>query len=306
MDGSQQPDRFDALAGICDDRAGTHARVALLLKPIWEARRTIIILSLALASCRGPSVPVSPSPEIVSLRLLADSATSPLLQDLISTYRRPGVEIVQNLQTGEIGTIVEWLKNQDVPYALVDYVPDQGLDKVFWSTPVGEDGIAIVVHPSNPIADLTAAQLRTIWQGRAANWNLLGGPDLPLTVVARDETSSAAAVIQSMVLGDRRVTRAARLATTSQAVIDIVSADPGAIGYVSMGYLSSRVRALPLDGILPTPETVTSGQYPLRTPIVFVGLHEPGDDNYRAFFAWAQSQAGQAIVRHRYGSLAIQ
>jgi phosphate transport system substrate-binding protein len=236
--------------------------------------------------------------------LLTDSATSPLLQDFISAYRRPGIQITWDIQTGEIGTIVEWLKNQDAPYALIDYVPDQGFDKILWSTPVGEDGIAIVVHPSNSIADLTAAQLRAIWQGRIANWNSLGGPNLPLTVVARDEDSGAAAIIQAMVLGDRRVTRAARLATTSQAVIDIVSADPGAIGYVSMGYLSSRVRAVPLDGILPTPETVTSGQYPLRTPILLVGSHEPGDDNYRAFFAWAQSQEGQAIVRRRYGALA--
>jgi phosphate transport system substrate-binding protein len=183
-------------------------------------------------------------------------------------------------------------------------VPDQGLDKLLWSTPVGEDGIAIVVHPSNAIADLTAAQLRTIWQGRVANWNALGGANVQLIVVARDETSSAAAILQTMVLGDRRVTRAAQLATTSQAVIDIVSAEPGAIGYVSMGYLSSAVRAVPLDGTLPTPDTVTGGQYPLRTPILFAGLHEPGNDPYRAFFAWAQSPEGQAVVRRHYGALA--
>jgi phosphate transport system substrate-binding protein len=94
------------------------------------------------------------------------------------------------------------------------------------------------------------------------------------------------------------------LAATSQAVIDIVSADPGAIGYVSMGYLSSQVRAVRLDGVVPTPETVTTGQYPLRTPILFAGLHVPGDDAYRAFFAWVQSQEGQAIVRRHYGALA--
>jgi phosphate transport system substrate-binding protein len=306
LDGSQQLDRMGVLAGVCDDQAGARARATLLLKPIRDAGRTIIILSLALASCRGPSVPVSPSPEIVSLRLLTDSATSPLLQDLISAYRRPGIQITWDVQTGEIGTLVEWLKSQDAPYALIDYVPDRGFDQALWSTPVGEDGIAIVVHPSNAIANLTAAQLRAIWQGRIANWNVLGGPSLPMTVVARDEDSSTATVIQAMALGDRRVTRAARLATTSQAVIDIVSAEAGAVGSVSMGYLSPRVRAVPLDGVLPTPETVTSGQYPLRTPILFVGLREPGNDPYRAFFAWAQSQEGQAIVRRRYGTLATQ
>jgi phosphate transport system substrate-binding protein len=106
-----------------------------------------------------------------------------------------------------------------------------------------------------------------------------------------------------MVLGERIVTRAARLATTDQAVIDIVGSDRGAIGYVSMAYVTGRVRVVPLDGVLPTPDTVSANQYPLRTPIIFVGLRAPNDDGYRAFFAWTQSPEGQAVVKRRYGGL---
>ena len=275
----------------------------LTLNPFRGAKRTIVILSLALASCRGPLPPASPTPEVVSLRILADSATSPLLRDLASHYAPANVLITWDVQVGDASTALNWIKQGQAAYALLDYVPSAEFDSRWWTTPVGQDGIAVVVHPSNPIANLTAAQFRAVLQGRILNWAELGGTNMPLNVVARNDTSSDAAIIQSIALGDRRVTRSARLATTSQAVVDIVSADPGAIGYASMGYLNSSIRAVPLDGILPTSDTVTANQYPLRAPIVFVGLHEPGNDGYRAFFAWTQSPEGQAIVRQHYGGL---
>ncbi len=300
MDGSQQLYHSDGpfLAPMAE-----RFRTGLLVKPIRSAKRTIVILSLALAGCRGAVVPVNPTPDTVALRLLTDSATSPLLRDLAASYHPANIVITWNIQEGEVSTVLDWLKATEAAYALIDYVPDAGFDKTLWSTPVGQDGIAIVVNPSNAIASLTAAQLRGIFQGQTIDWKSLGASSGAITVVTRNDKSSAASLIQSMVLGDRRVTRAARLATTDQAVIDIVSAEPGAIGYVSMGYLANTVRAVPLDGVLPTPDTVTGNQYPLRTPIVFVGLHSPDNDAYRAFFAWVQSPEGQAIVRRHYGGL---
>jgi hypothetical protein len=281
-----------------------HSRPGSILKPFEGAKRTIVILSLALAGCRGQVLPASPTPDVVAIRLLADSSTSPLLQDLSQSYRPPGLLITWDIQVGEVSTVLGWLKSAQAPYALVDYSP--AIDSALWATPVGQDGIAIIVHPGNPVANLTAAQLRQIFQGNVANWQSLGGASLPVTIVVQSEGTSAAALIQSMVLGDRRVTRGARLATTSQGVIDIVRADPGAIGYVSMGYLTSSVRAVSLDGIALTPETVSASQYPLRTPILFVGLRAPENDAYRAFVVWAQSPDGQAVVRRRYGRHAVQ
>ncbi len=279
----------------------TANRRGFFLTPITKAKRTIVILSLALASCRSP-VPVSPTPEVVSLRLLTDNATAPLFSDLAGSYRSSRLLITWDVRASEVNTVLDWLRADEAPYVMLDYQPDFSSD--LWVTPIAQDGIAIVVHPSNPVANLTAAQLRAVLQGQITNWKALGGADIPLTVVARNESSSAARLIQSMALGDRRMTRAARLATTSQAVIDMVSADAGAVGYVSMGYLTAGVKAVALDDVLLTPDTVMANQYPLRTPIVIAGIHAPGNDAYREFFAWIQSPEGQAVVRRRYGGLA--
>jgi len=86
----------------------------------------------------------------------------------------------------------------------------------------------------------------------------------------------------------------------SQAVIDYVATHPAAIGYVSMGYLSPKVKALPIEGLTPTPETVQSGQYHLTRPLVVVTSRQPAGE-VRAFLDFALSPAGQAVVGGRYG-----
>jgi phosphate transport system substrate-binding protein len=273
----------------------------LIRMHINHAKRTLIILTLALAGCRAPISPPSPTPEIRSLRLAADSATLPLLRDLTGSYQPSGVTITWDIQVSEGQQVADWLKS-GIPYGLTDYLPEamSGL----WSTSVGQDAIAIIVPVSNPIGNLTAAQLRGILQGRIDNWKLLGGADLPITVVARDDTSSAATVLQSIVLGDRRTTLNARLAPSDQAAIDIVGGLPGGLGYVSINYLDSTVRAVPIEGVALAPQTVNV--YPIRAPIVFVGATEPNAGDYRAFFAWVQSPAGQAIVQRHCGGIPTQ
>ena len=271
------------------------------------AKRSIIILSLALAGCHGPVAPASPTPDVVSIKIYADSAASPLLRDLANAYRPSHTLIAWDIEMSESSALLDLLKTSKVPYALTAYLPPDLSGSTpnvpLWATPIGQTGIAIVVHPSNAVANLTAAQLRSILQGRIANWQMLGGADLPLTVIARDEGSSTASIIQTIVLGDRLTTRAAWLALTDEAVIALVSATPGAIGYVSVGFLNDNVKVVPVDGILPTPATLTANQYPIRSPLLFVGMTEPGDDAYRAFFSWVQSPDGQAIVRRHYGAL---
>ncbi|HVO41447.1 MAG TPA: substrate-binding domain-containing protein [Aggregatilineales bacterium] len=265
---------------------------------IKHAKQSLIILSLALAGCRGPIAPPTPTLEIKSLRLAADGATLPLLRDLTSNYVPTGVIIDWQIEVSEVHDMADWLKR--VPYALTDYVPEV-LSRDIWSTPVGQDAIAIIIPTSNTLTNLTAAQLRGVLQGRITNWTQLGGLDLPIVVVARDETSSAAMIVQSIVLGDRRTTRTARLAATDDTMVDLVGSIPGAVGYVSLSYLSNRVRALPIEGVAPSVSTMDS--YPIRAPILFVGASEPGDNAYRAFFSWVQSPAGQKIVRRHTGGL---
>lgn len=270
-----------------------------------KAKHTLLLLSLAIVGCRTQIAPASPTPDLTSLRLLTDSSTAPLLRDLVDHYRPNGVLISWDIEVAEAPTIVNWLRAANSTFALTSFLPNETITQnKLWVTPIGQDAVAFIVNTANPVAALSAAELRAILQGRITNWNQLGGTDMPITVVARQPESSTGALVQSMVLGERRITLNARLAVANDDVLDLVRSIPGALGYISMGYADASIRVVPLDGVLPTPQTVSANQYPIRAPILVAGKQAPNSDHYRDFFAWVQSPEGQAIVRQHYGGLA--
>lgn len=289
---------------------GSGAAVAVIPNTIRHAKQTLIALSLAVAGCRAGLPAASPTPDTFALRLLVDNTAAPLLQELVGAYRDPGTRLTWEIAQGERRTVFDWLQADRAPFALITYPDDPARLETagpnggpLWATPVGQNGVAVIVHPTNTVADLNPAQLRGVLNGSLSNWSQLGGVDMPITLITREQDSSDAQIIQNIVLGRGSLDRRARLATTGQAMIDLVSQIPGGLGFVSTGYLSERVRPLAIEGILPTVEAITGGQYPIRAPILFVGPAEPGDDAYRAFFAWVQSPQGQGIVRKYYGGL---
>lgn len=280
--------------------------MALITHPIRHAKRTLVALSLALAGCRGALPAASPTPETISLRILADESSLPLLRDLLANFKSSTALIAWDVIPSDSAQILEWLSNGEVPYGLVSYLPDPTIvaeGGPLWATPIGQLGVAIVTHPSNPTTNLTLPQLKAILRGEIQNWTELGGPDLPVRVVARPDASAESALIKSLLLGNGQVTRTAVLAPTGESLIELISADPSTIGYISVGYLTDTVQTLSIDGILPVAETLTRQEYPLRSPIVAVGLSEPSAGYYRDFLAWSQSSEGQAIVQRLYGGL---
>jgi phosphate transport system substrate-binding protein len=264
-----------------------------------RAKRTFFILTLALAGCRGQIVPANPTPATASIRLLADESSAPLLRDLAAAYKPENTLVAWQIQTGEWENVSGWLRDKRAPYALTSHLPP---DSNLWSTPVGQDGLAVVVNTTNSIASLSPAQLRAIFTGRVLNWREVGGAELSIQVVARPPGSAEAAAFNALIMGERRITGASQLATTPRRLIELVAATSGAIGIVPMRWLNTEnIRAVAIDGVLPTFDTVGANEYPLRTPLLFVGERPPNaNDPYWSFFAWVQSQPGQAIVNRYY------
>ncbi len=271
-----------------------------------RAKRTIVILGLALASCRGPIYAPTATPQVMSVRIMATSTAYPLLQDFALNFEQPGGRLSVIGQSAPWDTIYRQMLANVSPYALTAYVPD---DVPLWVAPIGSNALVMVVNPANGVPSLMIDDLRNLFQGRIASWAELGGPDLPVTVVSREDGADTALVFRQQVMGPRHTTLAARLALSGSGVVDLVASTPGAIGYVGLELLDSRVRAVPLAAeiggvpVLPTRAALDSGQYPLPMMIQIVGLAPPEEGSiYRDWFAWMQSGDGQALVRARYGA----
>jgi ABC-type phosphate transport system substrate-binding protein len=267
-----------------------------------RAKCTLLILGLALASCRGPEAPSGVTPQTALVRIMATTATDPLLQDFVMAYHPPGVLLAVTRETANWQTVYAQISAGQVPFALTTYLPSEA---GWWAAPIGQDGIAIIVHPSIPIAALSVDDLRRLFQGQIVSWSELGGPDLPVIIVSQEKGADTRLVFDSLVMGERRTTLGARLALSGQSMVELVSSEPGAVGYVSMAYLTPQVRAVAValqgEAVPLTRETVNRKTYPLNTPIWVVGRFPPVEESlYRDWFAWMQSAEGQTILERRY------
>lgn len=160
---------------------------------------------------------------------------------------------------------------------------------------VANDGIAIVAEPGIPVNDLTIDQCREIFSGSITNWNQVGGPSMDIIVVSREEGSGTRGAFEELVLGEALMAESAILQPSNGAVRTTCSTTPGAIAYLSFGYLDQSVKTLSIDGAHPTPENVANGSYPVSRPLNMITLGEPSGIS-AAWLAFILSDDGQAIV----------
>lgn len=165
---------------------------------------------------------------------------------------------------------------------------------------VAMDGIAIVVNPSNKIDELTIEQIKDIYTGKVTNWSEVGGANLPIVICSRDSSSGTFEVFGERVLKGEKVTPAALLQASNVAVSGIVAGTKGAIGYVGLGYLSGGLKAISINGVLPTNATVADGSWPIARPLFMFTQGWPEPNSLESsFINFVLSKRGQEIVEEQ-------
>ena len=170
---------------------------------------------------------------------------------------------------------------------------------------VARDGLAIIINPANPVADLSLEQLRKIFIGEYTNWKDVGGPDLPIIVLSRESSSGTFVFFQEHVLKKADYTPKARLLAGTSALVQSVEADKGAIAYVGLAYALDAKTKVNIVGVksaddaaavLPSDETVRAGHYPVARPL-YLYTNGTSSPEVQAFIDFCLSDAGQKIVK---------
>lgn len=169
-------------------------------------------------------------------------------------------------------------------------------EKVLKEFIVAWDGLAIIVHPSNPVDDLPLEKVREIFAGRILSWKEVGGPDRKIHVVTREEGSGTRGAFQEMVMHKERITKKAIVQDSNGTVREVVAGDPYAIGYISLGLLEPRVKAIKLDGVEASIENVVRRNYKLIRPFILVTQGEPAPEA-RDFIQFILSEEGQNLIQ---------
>ncbi len=165
---------------------------------------------------------------------------------------------------------------------------------------MARDGIAIIVNKSNPINAIMRAQIVEVFAGQILTWPTGALAGKSIVVVSREEGSGTRDAFEAMVMGGTRVTRTAVVMPNQAAMVDFVARTPEAIGYCSMGAVTQDVRALVVDDVLLSPQTVESKQYPFIRAFAFV-IPQPASPAVEDFVAFALGAEGQRIVAQKFG-----
>src|SRR5678816_4764649 len=165
-------------------------------------------------------------------------------------------------------------------------------------TVVAWDGIVPIVHPSNPVKDLTLAQLKDIYTGKITNWKVLGGKPEPIRVIARDFSSGTHEAWAHLVLNNEAVVSTAEEKPTSQAILETIASAPTSIGYDGLGYVqgNSKVKIVSVDGQSASAESILSKKYKIGRPLYLIARETP-TTAVVGFLEFMTSADGQAIVK---------
>ena len=253
-----------------------------------------------LAACgQSPSMPATPTEDTLTGKLTFAGSTTmqPLVAQLGDEFRSIHTHVTLDIAAGGSAVGIKAIHDGTTDIGMASRALTTDEANGISQYQVAIDVLALVVHPSNQIKNLTLAQLQDIYMGQIANWQDLGGPDLAIIPVQRETSSGSRGAFDELVLQNKTAS-ADKLITTATAGDEAanVANNPSAIGYIGFGNMDASIKVITINGILPTQESARENSYPLTRPLIFMAgpLSQP---LAQTFIDYALSPQGQKSVQ---------
>ena len=173
---------------------------------------------------------------------------------------------------------------------------DEELTAGLTGTILAYDGIALIVNPENPVADLDLDTIAKIYTGEITNWNEVGGSDAEIVLIGREAGSGTRDGFESITDTEDACKYRQELTSTGD-VITAVAQNPAAIGYASLASVKDTVKALSVDGVVPSEATIKDGSYVVQRPFVLVTKADTQlSEAAQAFFDYITSSEANEII----------
>ena len=268
----------------------------------------VIILALGtLAGCGGKTVGDQGTDSGASGTVVTAGSTSvqPLSEELAAAFMDSNPDITVEVQGGGSGQGIKAIQEKIADLgALSRDIKDEEKASVAKEYVIAKDGVAVIVNPETKVENLTIEQIKKIYTGEIRNWKAVGGDDAPITVVSREEgsgTRGAFIEITGVLTKDAagqeidNTTKDTLVQGSTGAVMQTVATTPNTIGYVSLGSLNDAVKAVKVENVAPTPETVLSGEYKISRPFIYAAGGELSGAAQK-YVDFVLSAEGQKIV----------
>lgn len=166
---------------------------------------------------------------------------------------------------------------------------------------IAYDGIAVVTHPSNSVADLSFEQIQAIYKGEITNWSEVGGPDQNIVVVSREDGSGTRGAFEELLEFEGELSSDAMIAEGNGNVQTTVAGNEQAIGYVSLTSMDESVKAVLVNGVEATVDNVLAETYKISRPFIMMYHEKNMTPVTKAYIDFILSEEGQVIVEENGG-----
>ncbi len=239
---------------------------------------------------------VIPSSHYQRIQIAGSTSVQPVAEALAEKFQETHPDVKVNVQGGGSSLGISSVSQgiTQIGTSSRDLTPQEkeGLNVY----EIGKEGIVIAVNNKNNVTALTKDQVKGIFSGAITNWKQVGGSDMQIHVVTREEGSGTRSSFESLIMNGTKIRSDAIVQSSTESVKQVVAQDPGAIGFVSLAHMSNDVTALKIDGVSPSTQTVANGSYKLQTAFLFVVKGEP-EGVVKEFIDFTLSPEGQAIVK---------
>lgn len=235
----------------------------------------------------------------------------PLARDLAEAYRQAHPYVSVEVRGGNTNSGLAEFAQGSVDIALVARNPhaNELVHPPARAIEIARDGIVAVVHPSNPIANVSREQLAKIFSGEILNWSELGAQALSsdadaIQVISREEGSGTRSAFEQTVMAGRRVTLAALIQPSERDVLSYVESNPAAVGYAAFNVWrgNSPTHALSIDNIAPTITSIQSSTYPLMRTL-FLVVPDEADPGISNFVDFVLSAPAREVISNRMATI---
>ncbi len=256
----------------------------------------IFVLNLVLVGCSDLNPVVTNTPLVGKLTFAGSTTVQPLVYELGNIFQENNPEILLEIAAGGSKVGIQAVHDGAVDIGMASRKLSAFEAEGIQQYQISVDVIAIVVHPLNPVQDLSTAELRAIYSGEITNWKELGGEDEVILPIIREETSGTRGAFDDLVLngkiprGDLIIT-----AVTAGDVAELVSQITPSIGYIGFGHFEEDIKVLPINSVAPSVETAMDGSYLLTRPLLLLtgSFSQP---IAQEFISFVLDEKGQAIV----------
>jgi len=238
------------------------------------------------------------------ITITGSSTVAPLLSEIAKSFEKQNADFRIDVQSGGSSRGISDTRDGSANIGMVSRaLKADETDLV--SHPIALDAITMIVHKDNPIKELSLENIKKIYTGQIKNWKVLGGKDLPITVVSKAEGRSTLELFLSFFQLKPTELKASVIIGDNEQGIKTVSGNLGSIGYVSVGTAvfearnGAKIKVLPMDGIEPNADTIRSGKFPMSRPLNLVTTKSVSP-KLKAFLDFAQSDNVKSIVEGHY------